>query len=264
VGGYVRMWLLVLVAGCGRISFGLLGDHAGDDASVNHQDGADDGDVPGDGIHALSDADMDASPLTGGSDAMLDAAPPIYFFDDFADGNFTTSPAGVTDQACNVGNCGTLTATVVNDTDGAWLQVMRAGAPNDGGAYRVIYDGLATPVGSTIHLHYKMRLASEGLTTGGSFCAEFGSWVLVRLTLTDATQTSLDYVANSGTLGCTLQDATWHYQTVALNTWNTIDRDIAADLTAAGLPAAVQIDEVRVGGSGWNFEVHYDDVTITP
>jgi hypothetical protein len=231
VGGRLCTVLLLHVASCGRVAFDPRGD-------VN-----------------------DAAP--GETDAPTeDSGPTVYFEDDYADSNYTATPAGTTGMVCNTGNCGTMTADVVSDVDGTWLRVMRAGAPADGGAFRVIYT-LARPVGSTIHLHYKMRLAFDELNTGGGFCMEYGSWVQIRLTLSDATQTSLDYAHNYGTMSC-VPDATWHYQAVTMNTWNTFDRDLAADLITAGLPPAVQLDEVRVGGSGWNFEVHYDDVTIRP
>jgi hypothetical protein len=186
-----------------------------------------------------------------------------YFVEDFQDGDFIAAPSGETGMFCVPGNCGSMLAEIREDADGRWLRITRTGAPPDGGGQSVSYPGLARPVGETLRLRYRTRPVFDQINNGGSFCVEYGVVVTVRLTLVDATAVSLHYVHNYGTSQC-LNDNTWRYSSLPMNAWSVLDHDLSEHLTTIGLAPAARLEQIDLASSGWNFETHFDDITIVP
>jgi hypothetical protein len=169
----------------------------------------------------------------------------------FGDGNFTQSPS----WTYYVPDGGTSTWQIT----GGYYRSVRSGA---GGAGRNSYLSLPLniPVTANTRVGFDVRLVSTSLNSGGAAGTEYPANVAVTVRNADNSLLTITfaYSATGGSPPAATSTAVWVLTAASANTWLT---NLAYAIRTYA-PTAAAIVRIDVGGMGWDYESHYDNIRI--
>jgi len=183
------------------------------------------------------------------------------FSDDFNDGNYTVNPRW---NLYSYPGCGTFGAATI---ESGQLRILRSGA---GGCFGETYiqRDLNAPISADVMVSFDVKVSSRSVPCGGqSGWGEMPAivWLVLRLASGDTVNLRYAYCYGDlwpGFVGTNYSDTKWRQYgfSILQNTWFTARTFRIQD----AWPTAATILQIRLGGSGWDFESWFDNVSVSP